>query len=225
MLSELEKQIYNKHLIVSRKTRNKPFKVKKDFANVLNTPIPKFLKRLATLFNKHPEIDINVFFEAPYRLYPDVQYFDLEYFASMRAVKSYTLYKKQIFLQDPDSQLESVKASVRFIAQFCIEKKIHFHQYPFHRTTDMYSWIEHYRQNCINIYVMMEFPNVLGSVQQLANDLQKFFLSNFVENFYSLYENYNNSSQIKPFLKKSFPILSNFVSSQLTNSKNPISLN
>lgn len=219
-LTDLEKAIYNKHLIISRKVKNKPFKLKKDFSNVTDSKIHKFLKRISTLFAKHPEIDMDVFFEAPYKLYSDVEYFDLEYFASMRAVRSYTMYKKQKFLQDPDSQLEEVKQSIKFITHFCIDNNIYFHQYPFHRTTDLFTWMEHYKQNKINIYAMMEFPDVLSAARSLAVDLQQFFVSNFIENFSTLYQNYNKSAHIKPFLKKAFPVVSNFVNQQLTLSKN-----
>ena len=121
-LDQLERFIFNKHLAISRSIKNKPFKTRRDFSKIQNTDKHKFLKRISTLIRKHPEINNNTFFEAPYRLYPDVEYFGLDYFSTMRAVKAYSTYKKQIFLQDPDSQLESVKDSLKFIAHFCIER-------------------------------------------------------------------------------------------------------
>jgi hypothetical protein len=159
-ITDLEKHLYNKHLAVSRKARNKPFKIKKDFRDLLNTEKRKHIKRIATLFIKHPEIDPTTFFESPYKLYPDVEYFGLDYFSSMRAIKSYTLYKKQIFLTDPDSQIESVKDSLKFIASFCIQKRIYFHQYPYYRESDFFAWLNHYKQNKINVYSVMEFSDI-----------------------------------------------------------------
>ena len=73
-VTELEKTIYNKHLAVSRSIKNKPFKIKKDFSDIVGTDKHKFLKRLSTLFKKHSDINFDVFFQAPYRLYPDVEY-------------------------------------------------------------------------------------------------------------------------------------------------------
>ena len=178
--------------------------------------------RISTLFKKHPEINPDLFFRAPYKLYPDVEYFGLDYFSTMRAVRSYTLYKQQIFLQDPDSQLESVKESLKFIANFCIQNKIYFHQYSFHRTSDMFSWMSHYKQNKINIYSMMEFSNIFSSVKSLADDIQRFFVGEFVEKFQFLYSSYNNSTTLKAYVKKAFPVLSAFVEKQLTSSKNDI---
>ena len=160
-LTELEKHLFNKHLAVSRSERNKPFRIRKDFSDIVNTDKHKFLKRISILFTKHPEISPDTFFKAPYKLYTDVQYFGLDYFSTMRAVKAYTTYKKQIFLQDPDSQIEQVKESLKFIAHFCIENNIHFHQYPYHRASDLFTWMQHYKQSKINAYSVMEFPNIL----------------------------------------------------------------
>ena len=138
----------------------------------------------------------------------------------MRAIKSYTMYKKQIFLQDPDSQIEQVRDSLKFIANFCIENKIYFHQYPYHRSSDLFTWMQHYKQNKINIYSVMEFTNIFSSVKSLAEDVQKFFVGEFIEQFQNLYMLYNKSSQLKPYIKKALPVLSNFVEKQLTRPKN-----
>lgn len=218
-LSELEKLLYNKHLAISRSLKNKPFKLKRDFSDIIDTEKSKHLKRLSILFKKHPEIDFNTFFEAPYKLYPDVEYFGLEYFSSMRAIKSYTMYKKILFLQDPDKQLEQVKASFQFIAKFCIEENLYLYQYQYHKTADLYTWMKHYKENKINIYSMFEFSNILSSVKQLAEDVQAFYLGEFVEKFHTLYLQYNNSQLLKPYAKKVLPTLSNFVEKELTNAK------
>lgn len=221
-LTQLEKLLYNKHLAVSRKLKNKPFKLKQNFSDVLETDKHKFLKRISTLFIKHKEIDPDIFFSAPYKLYPDVEYFDLEYFSTMRAVKCYTMYKKQILLEDPDSQLESVKSSLQFIAKFCIDNNMYFHQYPYHRTSDVFTWMKHYKENKINIYSMMEFTNIFSSVVSLAEDVQKFFVGQFVEQFKELFTKYKNSSHLKPFIKKTLPLLDNFVEKQLTLKKQTV---
>lgn len=221
-LTELEKLLYNKHLITSRTQKNKPFKLKKDFEDIIDTDKHKYLKRISILFNKHPEIDPDTFFKAPYVLYPDVEYFGLDYFSSMRAVKSYTMYRKIVFLQSPDEQLNQVKESLNFIAKFCIQEQIYFHQYPYHRTSDIFTWMKHYKENKINIYSMFEFSNICSSVKELAEDVQRFFVSDFLDQFQKLYFNYMNSSKVKPYVKKAFPLLSNFVEKQLTQTKNQV---
>lgn len=216
-LTQLEKLLFNKHLAVSRSEKSKPFKTRKNFSDIANTDKHKFLKRISTLFGKHPEIDPDIFFKAPYKLYPDVDYFGLDYFSTMRAVKAYTTYKKQLFLQDPDSQVEQVKESLRFIANFCISQGIYFHQYQFHKTADMYTWMKHYKENKINVYSVMGFMNIFSNVKGLADDVQKFFIGEFVEQFQRLYMTYNQSQLLKPYMQKATPVLSKFVQDQLTN--------
>jgi hypothetical protein len=221
-LTELEKLLYNKHLAVSRSLKNKPFKFKKTFDDIANTDRHKYLVRLSVLFKKHPEIDPTVFFEAPYKLYPDVEYFGLDYFSTMRAVKAYTTYKKSIFLQDPDNQLEEIKRSLEFIVKFCVSSKIYLHQYPFHRKSDIYTWMTHYKENKINIYSVMEFSDVFSSVQNLAEDVQKFFLSDFINQFKNLYMLYAKSRVLKPYMQKAIPQLNNFINKELTNQKHNV---
>jgi hypothetical protein len=221
-LTELEKLLYNKHLIVSRSLKNKPFKVKKSFSDIVDTDKHKHLTRISTLFKKHPEINPDTFFQAPYKLYPDVEYFGLDYFSTMRAVRAYTTYKKTIFLQDPDNQIDEIKRSLEFIVKFCVTNNIYLHQYPFHRNSDVYTWMTHYKENKINIYSVMEFSDVFSSVQSLAEDVRKFFISEFVEQFKNLYMLYSKSQVLKPYMKKAIPLLNDFINKQLTNPKHNI---
>jgi hypothetical protein len=151
-----------------------------------------------------------------------VEYFGLDYFSTMRAVKSYTMYRKHMFLRDPDEQLKQVQDSLNFIAKFCIQEKIQFYQYPYHRTADLFTWMKHYKENKINIYSMFEFSNICSSVKELAEDVQRFFVSDFVDQFQKLYLNYMNSMQVKPYVRKAFPLLSNFVEKQLNQFKKPV---
>jgi hypothetical protein len=214
-LSELEKFIYNKHLAISRSQKSKPFKFKKNFQDLDHTK-RLFLKRIATLLKKHKTINIDVFFSAPYKLYPDVEFFGLDYFASMRAIKAYTMYKQILFLGDPDSQINEIKQSLEYIVKFCIKKKIQLYKYPKHKTADLYTWMIHYKENNINPYVMMEFKNVYSSLLELGEDIRHFYVSDFIEQYKSLYLKYSSSTTVKSYLQKTLPVLQAFVEKQLT---------
>ena len=65
----------------------------------------------------------------------------------------------------------------------------------------------------------MEFTNIFSSVTSLAEDVQKFFVGQFVEQFKELFTKYKHSTQLKHFVKKMMPILDNFVEKQLTLKK------
>jgi hypothetical protein len=66
---------------------------------------------------------------------------------------------------------------------------------------------------------MFEFSNICSSVKELAEDVQRFFVSDFVNQFQKLYLNYTNSTQVKPYVRRAFPLLSNFVEKQLNQTK------
>jgi hypothetical protein len=220
MLSDQEQRIYNKHLAVSKSAKNQPFRLRKDFTKIEGTDKEKFLKRLVTFFSKHPEVDQNTYFESPYKLYPDVEYFDLEYFASMRAVKAYTMHKQQLMLSSPDTQINEVNDSLRFIARFCVENGIQFYAYHLHKTADLYTWMIHYKENKVNIYAMMEFPDVQANVAQLSEDTRMFFVSNFVERFHILYTQYQSSTKLRPFVRAAHKKLTEWVFDELNAVKN-----
>jgi hypothetical protein len=222
MLTLLEKQLYNKHLIISRSQKNKPFKVRQNFEHIIDSAKFKHLNKLAILFKKHPEIDMDVFFSAPYQLYPDVDYFGLDYFASMRAIKSYTLYKKILTQRHPDLQIEEIRNSLKFIACFCIANNIYLHEYIFHKTADVFTWMKHYKENKINLYSVFCFQNVLSTATQVSSEIRTFFINDFVEKFSEFYTNYTNSTKVKPFFQKAYPLLTDFVNKQLSGSKNNV---
>jgi len=140
----------------------------------------------------------------------------------MRAIKAYTTYKNQSFLQNPDSQLEAVKESLKFIARFCIENRILLKDYPNHRASDVFTWMSHYKQNKINIYTMMEFKDVYSSVLTLAEDIRRFYVHEFVEQFKHLRTMYVSSKELQPYLQKALSTVDNFIYSELTKSKNTV---
>ena len=61
-LTELEKQIYNTHLIASRVVKNKPFKLRQDFTKI-NDKTYILLKKLSLLFEHNRAVNITDFFK------------------------------------------------------------------------------------------------------------------------------------------------------------------
>ena len=83
-------------------------------------------------------------------------------------------------------------------------------------TSDLYTWMIHYKQNLINPYSMMEFRNVYSRLTELSEDVRRFYVDNFVEQYKNLYLKYSSSTVVKPYLQKTFPVLQDFVEKQLT---------
>ena len=220
-MTDLEKRIYNKHLLFSRSLRDKPFKLKQDFEGFENDSKYMFLKRLAIFFIKYPDVCMDTYFTAPYKLYPDVQYFDLSYFASPRAVKCYTVYKQQLFQQSPDQQKDDIKESLAFIVKYCLKNNIQLHDYTIFKERGIEPvWMYHVKHNKINPYVLMEFPNLFNTISQMPLDERDFLLGNFGRNYHEYRTRYMNSKEIRTFLEKAFLRLKLFVDKNLNSAKN-----
>lgn len=220
MITDLERRIYNKHLAVSRSLRGKAFRLKQDFNDFQNDPKYVHIKRLFIFFSKYPDVNMDTYFIAPYKLYPDVQYFDLSYFASPRAIKTYTIYKQQLLQESPDSQIQDVKESLRFLVHYCIKNNIQLTDYvTFKEKSIEPIWTYHIKHNKINPYVLMEFSNVFHTIQEMPKDEREILLGRFGANFLDYRTKYINSKELKPFLEKAFIKLKLFVDKNLNSAK------
>jgi hypothetical protein len=220
VITDLERRIYNKHLAVSRSLRGKAFRLKQDFNDFDKDPKYLFIKRLAIFFSKYPDVNMDTYFIAPYKLYKDVQYFDLSYFASPRAIKTYTIYKQQLLQESPDAQKDDVKESLSFLVRYCLQNSIQLHDYIYHREKSIEPiWTYHIKHNKINPYVLMEFPNIFHTIQEMPKDEREFLLGRFGTNFLEYRTRYMHSKELRPFLEKAFIRLKLFVDKNLNSAK------
>jgi hypothetical protein len=158
---------------------------------------------------------------APYKLYSDVQYFDLNYFASPRAIKSYTIYQQQLQQLSPDKQINEIKESLVFISRFCLQNKIQLHDYPDFRLQGIApEWVYHCKHNKINPYSLMEFTGIFNYINEMAFDEREILLGNFGRNYLDFRTRYNNSKELRNFLSKAFTKLKLFIDKSLNSSSN-----
>ena len=50
-----------------------------------------YVKRIAGFLERHPNVDLEEFFDAPYKVYPNGEYFDLKFFTTPKAVAVYKM--------------------------------------------------------------------------------------------------------------------------------------
>lgn len=222
-MTNLEIKIYNKHLAVSRSSRNKPFKLKVNFDTFEQDPNNagkvKSLKRLANFFKRYPDIDMDTYFASPYNLYRDVGYFDLDYFASPRAIKAFTIYKQQLDQQDPDHQIDSVKKSLEFIATFCLDYKIQLHDYSSFKMQGLEpEWVYHFKNNKINLYSLMEFSHIFHYISDMPTDERELLLGSFGEKYLDYRGKYLSSKKLRPFLSEAYIKIKLFIDKSLNSS-------
>ena len=161
--------IYNTYLRISRGKRNLPYKIRKDFSNIVDDEKYPTLLKLESFFKRNSYVNLNNFFEAPYELYTDEKYFDLDFYLTQKAIKIYNLYQKKKTYMDPDSdiQIKSIKDGLIFIYEFCKKNEISLEEYVTHKTNSMNSVFVHLKEKEISIYNCLALTTLMKSVAYL----------------------------------------------------------
>jgi hypothetical protein len=204
-ITEQEKHIYNKFLAISRSIKNKPFKLRKDFANFEENENYIYVKKLSLFFKKYPNIVVDDFFTAPFKIYnndSDGSY-DLKFYTSQKALKIYTIYqtKKQDELPDKNNQLFFIKQSLNFILKFCKGNNIEVSDYIGHMTNDINSFILHLKERKISVYVLFGFTDAEKILNSIGPDMLDFIFKD-LKNKMAIYRTrYYTSKKAKLLVK------------------------
>lgn len=214
-LTEPEKNIYNLYLKFSR--HGKPYMPRKDFSDISSTVL-MCIKKLNNFFAKFSHISPKDFFEAPIIAYPDEKYPDLKYFTNRGAIRTYSISIKMKQSQSPENQTESIKDGLRFLALFCAKNAIPLEQYLNHKTRNMPTWMQHYREHNINPYVLIGLGD-LSRFKILEEDEKAFWAGDFFQNIDSFVRRYNNSMKTKHLVRNGIDVIKNFLKKELQISK------
>jgi len=204
MMTLFEQNVYNKYLAISRSMVGKPFKLRKDFEKFTEHKDYPYVHRLASFFQRFPQIDKQKYFEAPFKIYSDETYFDLKFYISQRAIKSYSIYMKQFRDQMPDSneQLIFIRDSLRFIAKFCFENKIPIDDYISYRPYSTYSWTQHLKEHKISVYTLFGFEKLQEIINSIPNDEGHLLLGDSIDEIYRYKMRFHNAIKAKQLVQK-----------------------
>jgi len=188
-ISDFEKHIYNTFIKVSRGSSGKPYKTRKNFDDLLEKKEYAYLKKLSNFFNRFKHIDVKEFFSAPYELYKDEKYFELDYYTTLKAVKAYSTIVKKNELLDPDEkqQLQSILKSFKFIKKFCHEQNINVDSYVNHKTNNIFSFVLHLQEHQVNFYSLLEFKDTIRNIRLIGPEIIEFMFGN---DFYNKIETF-----------------------------------
>lgn len=93
MLTEFQKQLYNKWLAVSRSMSGRPFRLRKQWKGFEEKPEYVYIKKLANRLGRYDNIDIDEYFKAPYRVYKDDNFtYPLEFYITLKAITCYKIH-------------------------------------------------------------------------------------------------------------------------------------
>lgn len=199
MISDNEKRIYNNHLVASRKCKDKPFRIKKDFSNITEDQT-MVLNKLNQMFENYPNIDQECFFSAPYKLFPDEDYYPLDFYITQRAKKIYAQYMKSLEDESPDTKesLERLRDGLKFVKNFCDEKGLTLEEYEAYYEHNLPSVIDHLKSHKINFYVLHSLGITKINIETRILD---FIFGDFYLTFRKTKNKYYSSTKMKEFSK------------------------
>lgn len=202
-LTKFQEQIYNTWLYETRQRQNKPFTARKTFKDItLKDRLA--LRRIETMLRKHQHIKLEQYFKAPFEIYPEQEYFDLSYFASMKGIRSLTIYLKKLQEQPVDEEyhLQQIASSLKFIAKFCHDNKITLDEYIDLKEGITYSWCKHVKTRKITIYILMEFSGIYNKIIEMPDDEREILLGDQGKYFLGYKDRYLKSQTAKILVKR-----------------------
>jgi len=201
-VTDFEQHIYNTHLKISRQKRNQPFRYRKDFTD-LDIKQISYLKKISLFLKNFTHINLEEFIKAPYDIYPDELYFDLQYYTTLKATKAYMLYHQKLQMKIPDSQeqLENIQLSLRFISTFCKEQNITVSEYINHKTNDTFSFLLHLKDHRVNVYCLFGYDLFDKNIRTVDSNLLSFIIGNDLINNLPIFRTrFLNSTKARKFV-------------------------
>lgn len=197
-MTEFEKIIYNAFLETTKKINNKPVRYRKDFTKFESGENYIYIHKLSAFFLKYNHINMKDFFEAPYFVY-DENYFDLKFYCSHKAIKTYTLYNDNYLLNNPDNDrtLQKMQESVKFIYNYCKEKNIDIKHYLEYKECEFNSFLKHIKNRDINIFILFSFQNFEKIINSLDSEIKNMYSSNLNKLNYIRTKYYSSSKAKK----------------------------
>lgn len=202
-MTNQQKLIYNTYLITSRKYQDKPARPRKDFTGFEDTENYVPIKKLDMFFTKYKHVDINDFFQAPYELFPDTTYYDLNFFTSRRALKTYTLYqtKKENELPDTDNQLFFIQSSLNYIFKYCTSNDIKsIDEYFNTKDGNIHIVLQHLKDRNVSIYMFFAKRSYETIFKEYEPSILSFMLGNIFEKLDLYRTRYYNSITAKKLI-------------------------
>ena len=194
-LSVFEKNIYNLYLKTSR--NKKGFTPRKDFQKLDDTKYVLLKKISRTLKNKN--IDPDIFFNAPYKLYSE-KYVPLDFYSTFNGISTYKKYVTELELTEPDHEFNIVKLrdSFKFIYDTCVKNNLTTCNEYLQVESGMYpNFILDLKNRDISYYSLLAL-NVSEKNIKLEKNIVEFVCSSFYNTLSSLRSKYTFSKKIKP---------------------------
>jgi hypothetical protein len=183
MISEKQKLIYNFFQTASRKSQNKPYRLREDFTKIDDTTL-LCLQKLESFFNSNHNINYTDFFIAPYKIFTDTSYFDIKFYVTRKAIICYTEYKKKKEVENPDNidVINNCKDVCSFIYKFCKLNNLTLDDYKTRYNGSTPLVIQHLKDHKINFYVLQGL-----AIDSIINKYDKSITNFIINDFFTTY--------------------------------------
>lgn len=205
-LTNEEKFIYNSYLIANRKSKNKPFKLRKDFTDVSDEHYI-LLKKLGAFFEHNQTISVNDFFWAPYEVYSKDEYFDLHFYTTRKAIVAYTQFMRKKETQDADSEgcIDDCKRGLKHIYTECVINALTLAQYR-ESSLPIPKFLVDLKSHQINFYILHGL-DVEKQIKQIQPELLDFYCKDFYNLYYSTRTKFITSTRLKNVIRDGLKII------------------
>lgn len=180
-MDKLIEKIYNTYLKTSRTQNNKPFRYRQNFEGFEKEPNYLPALKLKSFFARNPQIKIEDFFLAPYVIFENDKeaFYNLNFYNSLQAIKVYTLFSKRSMNEDPDSdfQLQKITDGLKYIKEFCLEKKIPLSEYLKYKSANVNDFLVHLSHKNISIYNLFPLRDLDRMLRTYDFELLSFILN------------------------------------------------
>lgn len=197
-LTDFEKRLYNCYLASMAKANNRAYRRRQNFDKIKDEHYVA-LKKLSSLLLQS-DVDIPMFFDAPYTIHTDEKYKTLQYYLTPNAIKCYTMLLNRRVKLDADSEenLEYVRTGMRFLLEYCLENNLTLDEYKLQMTENSIPMcLLHLKQHKINFYIIHALE-LQSELYKLGVDWLSFFITDFENVFRDTKAKFSKSTQLKP---------------------------
>lgn len=200
MLTKFEQLIYNKYLKLSR--QGLPVKYRKNFDNI-SDEIEICLHKISKFLDVYKHIDLDIFLEAPFKIYNNDTYIPLQFFCTQKARKVYTIYKqqKQLLDVDNDEHIQKIKESLKFIYKYCKQQNVNIIHYLSIENQTIPVFLQHLKNGNIDLYVLFGFNNFQQYIDKVPTDIIVLMYNNLYEDIDKCYTKFITSTRCKSVIK------------------------
>jgi hypothetical protein len=200
-----EQFIYNAYLIASRRAKNQPVRLRKDFSKITDEVYIQ-LKKLGSFFEANKSIPLNEFFWSPYEAYSKDEFFDLGFYTTRKAIVAYTRYMHKKETQDPDSDncINDCKQALKTIYNYCVDHKSTLQRYKL--DTGIPAFLLHLKEHKINFYIIHGL-DVDRSLKNIEQELLDFYCKDFYTMYSSTRVKFLSSKHLKEVVRKGLKII------------------